>query len=166
MRLVCVQGVSLARIGKSPDVYVLRMGRNGFLSNECSVGLCDGVKAPDIQDGVNGSKVVYDAFPIETGVQEGPHCYKLAKPVREDTGVAMVRFCCGGQVPEKCRLDIWPVEGTPFPVGLSTCAMDRRPWPRFAVDGTWVVNAGDVFSYESEYIKGKIILTENGMEYI
>lgn len=164
--VVCRQGVSLFRISKSPETYVLRLGRNGFLSNECSIALCDGARTPDVQDEANGTKVLYDVFPVETGLQEGVHCYKLAKPVRDDTGVALVRFSMGGQVPEKCRAEVWPSGGTPFPVGLASCAMDRRPWPRQAVDGVWVVNIGDSFSYESEQMAGKLILTENGMEPI
>lgn len=164
--VVCDQGVSLSKGGRQGDAYVVRLGRNLFLSNECWLPLCDGGRAPDIHDGPNGSKVLYDVFPVETGVSEGLHCYKLAKPVRDDAGVAFVRFNMGGQVPEKCRADVWPVEGTAFPVAISTCAMERKPWPRFAVDGAWVVNIGDVFSYESNYVKGKLILTEGGLNEI
>lgn len=164
-RIMCVQGVSLYRAARNPDVYILRLGRNGFLSNECSLSLCEAGKAPDIQDS-NGTKVLYDVFPVETGLDGGVHCFKLAKPVRDDKGVTFVRFCFGGQVPEKCRADVWPEGGTPSPIGIAMCAMNRRPWPFFSVDGAWVVNTGDVFSVESERIKEKLILTENGMELI
>lgn len=160
------QGISLFRAGKSPEVYALRLGRNGFLSNECVLTLCDGARTPDIQEGVNKTKVIYDAFPIETGVSEGVHAYKLSKPVKDDVGVALVRFNMGGQVPDKCRADCWPVAGVPIPIAVSMCAMDRRPWPRWAVDGLWVVNVGDVFGYENDNVKGKITLTEGGINEI
>jgi hypothetical protein len=164
-RIMCVQGVSLYRISRNPESYVLRLGRNGFLSNECSLAMCETGKTPDIQDH-RGTKVVYDVFPVETGTSEGLHCYKLAKPVRDDRGVAFVRFCFGGQVPEKCRADVWPEAGSPAPVAIAMCAMQRKPWPRFAIDGVWVVNIGDVFSIESERVREKLILTENGMDNV
>ena len=164
-RIMCVQGVSLYKAAKNPDVFVLRLGRNGFLSNECSLSMCDAGKHPDIQD-LKGTKVLYDVFPVETGVESGIHCFKLAKPVRDDKGVAFVRFCFGGQVPERCRADVWPENGSPSLVGVATCAMNRKPWPSFAIDGVWVVNIDDVFLVESERIKEKLILTEGGMEVI
>lgn len=164
-RIMCVQGVSLYRVSRNPDVHVLRIGRAGFLSNECSLQLCESGKTPDLVDG-KGMKLMYDVFPVETGVNEGVHCYKLARPVRDDKGVAFVRFCFGGQVPEGCRADVWPETGTPSPVAIATCAMNRKPWPWFAVDGVWVVNNGDVFCIESARIKDKLILTENGMQSI
>lgn len=164
--IVCGQGVSLSKGGKQGDSFVLKLGRNAFLSNECSLLLCDGNRAPDMQDGPNGSKVLYDVFPVETGISEGVHCFRLAKPARDDIGVAFVRFNMGGQVPEKCRADCWPVEGTSFPIAITTCAMERRPWPRFAVDGVWVMNVGDVFAYENEFASGKLILTEESINEI
>ena len=164
-RIMCVQGVSLYRAARNPDVYVLRLGRSGFLSNENTIALCDSGKEPDLHDS-KGTKLVYDVFPVETGLDGGVHCFKLAKPVRDDKGVAFVRFCFGGQVPERCRADVWPETGSPAPVGIAMCAMNRRPWPTFAVDGAWVVNLGDVFLVESERVREKLMLMESGMEII
>lgn len=162
-RIVCEQGVTLFKGPKSGGHFVLRLGRDGFLSNECHLPLCIGRRAPSLHVGKAGSRVIYDAFPLETGISTGSRQFMLCAPSEDSPGVAFVRFSFGGQVPVECRADCYPIEGTPNPVAISTCALNRKPWPSFSVDGAWVVCVGDVFAVEADGYRRRLELKENGM---
>ena len=162
-RISCDPGVSLIKDLRSEGhPYIVRLGLNGFLSNECYLQL-SGDCTPDIQTGPTGLKTIYDAFPVEIDKGQDSHKYCLSNPIRDDKGVALVRFDFGKQVPANCRRDVFPVEGRPSLIAVAMCAMDRRSWPLFAIDGIWVVGYDDVFAISDGCHEDRVSLKENGM---